>query len=365
MAIYTVKRGDTLSSIARQHGIGSWQALYNDPSNVAFRAKRPNPNLIFPGDQINIPGTGPMAGAAGAAKGQAGIGANAAKSPMPYPAQAAAKLPGDPPDYRMAIIDGTGPGDDREYSESMKNSFCKQLGNALEHKKIGRYWRGPGAAGTEVDEEAAAAAGYLLAMHDTNPNLRLMLAGYSRGGSAAIMAAEILEKQNVPVDALFLFDAVARHIYSGGEVIPKNVHFSRHARRELNWHMVLKYEGTFSDVGGVVNMSNPMRPSFGNTGLTWRGDGDHLPAKPFKGTHGALGGVGWGFVPEDIACQKAVAKWMNEQLASRHAWHGLKSIPPAPAKAAKVGAVELVTGWAIDVLMLLKHEKNLSKAGTS
>ena len=55
MAIHTVKRGETLSGIARQHGLKSWQEIYNHPSNAGFRTKRPNPNLIHPGDQINIP----------------------------------------------------------------------------------------------------------------------------------------------------------------------------------------------------------------------------------------------------------------------------------------------------------------------
>jgi hypothetical protein len=51
---YSVQRGDTLSAIARRHGI-TWQQLYNHPDNAEFRRKRPNPNLIFPGDVVMIP----------------------------------------------------------------------------------------------------------------------------------------------------------------------------------------------------------------------------------------------------------------------------------------------------------------------
>lgn len=51
---YTVKPGDTLSAIARKHGM-SWQDIYNHPDNADFRRKRPNPNLIYPGDVIMIP----------------------------------------------------------------------------------------------------------------------------------------------------------------------------------------------------------------------------------------------------------------------------------------------------------------------
>jgi hypothetical protein len=53
--IYTIKYGDTLSKIARIHGLSSWKELYYHPSNKVFREKRPNPNLIYPRDQINIP----------------------------------------------------------------------------------------------------------------------------------------------------------------------------------------------------------------------------------------------------------------------------------------------------------------------
>jgi hypothetical protein len=33
----------------------TWQDLYNHPFNAAFRLKRPNPNLIYPGDVVMIP----------------------------------------------------------------------------------------------------------------------------------------------------------------------------------------------------------------------------------------------------------------------------------------------------------------------
>jgi hypothetical protein len=51
---YTVKPGDTLSAIARSHSM-TWQDLYNHPDNAAFRRKRPNPNLIYPGDIVMVP----------------------------------------------------------------------------------------------------------------------------------------------------------------------------------------------------------------------------------------------------------------------------------------------------------------------
>lgn len=48
---YTVKSGDTLSGIAKQFGISSWQTLYNTNRTVVGS----NPNKIFPGQKLTIP----------------------------------------------------------------------------------------------------------------------------------------------------------------------------------------------------------------------------------------------------------------------------------------------------------------------
>ncbi len=53
---YTIKSGDTLSKIAKEAGIPDWKTIYNDPQNADFRKKRPDPDKIFPGDKIWIPG---------------------------------------------------------------------------------------------------------------------------------------------------------------------------------------------------------------------------------------------------------------------------------------------------------------------
>ncbi|MBN1575053.1 MAG: LysM peptidoglycan-binding domain-containing protein [Chitinispirillaceae bacterium] len=52
---YTIKSGDTLSKIAAEAGLPKWQIIYNDPQNEPFRKKRPDPDLIYPGDTIWIP----------------------------------------------------------------------------------------------------------------------------------------------------------------------------------------------------------------------------------------------------------------------------------------------------------------------
>ena len=48
---YTVRSGDTLSKIARAHGLSSWQALY-----AANRDRIRNPNVVYVGQLLTIPG---------------------------------------------------------------------------------------------------------------------------------------------------------------------------------------------------------------------------------------------------------------------------------------------------------------------
>ncbi len=52
---YVVKKGDSLSRIAARQGLPSWRMLYDSPDNAAFRRRRPNPNLIQPGDVLILP----------------------------------------------------------------------------------------------------------------------------------------------------------------------------------------------------------------------------------------------------------------------------------------------------------------------
>lgn len=55
MPMHTVAQGECLSSIAKTQGFSDWRTIYNHPSNADFRKLRPNPNVIFPGDQLFIP----------------------------------------------------------------------------------------------------------------------------------------------------------------------------------------------------------------------------------------------------------------------------------------------------------------------
>jgi hypothetical protein len=52
---YVVQPGDYLSKIAHEHGYPDWRTIYDHPQNADFRRRRPNPNLIYPGDQLFLP----------------------------------------------------------------------------------------------------------------------------------------------------------------------------------------------------------------------------------------------------------------------------------------------------------------------
>jgi hypothetical protein len=52
---HTVGPGENLSLIARKYGLKSWKDIYRYDANSDFCNKRPNENLIFPGDVVVIP----------------------------------------------------------------------------------------------------------------------------------------------------------------------------------------------------------------------------------------------------------------------------------------------------------------------
>lgn len=57
---HIVVEGENLSTIAQAEGFRDFRKLYDAQENAALRAKRPNPNLIFPGDEVVIPDRKPV-----------------------------------------------------------------------------------------------------------------------------------------------------------------------------------------------------------------------------------------------------------------------------------------------------------------
>lgn len=264
-------------------------------------------------------------------------------------------------DTYFAVIDGTGVWNDVDYRSGMAMSFCTQIATAKGLAVNGpicngfyaQYQRGPSTDGYTTKDKGLNAYRFLLAKKKLDPAGRIMLAGYSRGGSAAIIAAEEFDRSGVAVDAMFLFDPVARTATtSAGEIIPKNVAYVAVASRLIDDAMVRKYDGKFTKVGKAVagsgllktllptahrlvdvssklvsDWSHPLRPGFGKVGVEYMGTGWYR-AKTFPGSHGALGGVGWKNVDEDAGCQGDVAEWMSDRFAEVAVHFTLRSTSP-------------------------------------
>ncbi len=222
----------------------------------------------------------------------------------------------------MAIIDGTGPYSNSKYEASMSQSFCSKL--ALGLGPNAAYMRGPSGEGYRINERAAWAADKLTTFRRSNSATRLMLAGYSRGGSAAVIAATMLSEQGVEIDAMFLFDPVARHLSADSSVIPGNVKAAWIARRIIGAKEMDKYD--YSLLGDLAG-HNPVRNWFGTT-ATKAAPNVQVTADSFLGSHGALGGVGWTHVNEDAQCQVNVAKFVNTGLQASAVPIQLQPDPP-------------------------------------
>jgi hypothetical protein len=52
---HTVEQGEWIGSIAKEYGFYDWRKIYNAPENADLRRVRPEPNLLYPGDQVFIP----------------------------------------------------------------------------------------------------------------------------------------------------------------------------------------------------------------------------------------------------------------------------------------------------------------------
>jgi len=168
----------------------------------------------------------------------------------------------------MAIlfgIDGTGPSSDSEYATGFKYSFVNQMCGTT------NYRRGPSALGGGLEDAMSAGVDYVVKALSCVIDKRVLLTGYSRGALGAVVIAKRLQKRNISVDAMVLFDCVDRYLYADGETIPNNVAEVLHIRRDP---------------------AARSRMSFGSDGAKHLAPTKYTE-KFYFGTHGAMGGTYW------------------------------------------------------------------------
>ena len=152
------------------------------------------------------------------------------------------------------VVDGTGDLGDGDYAVAMAGSHCNMI--YYMNKTNARYWRGPSmldlvkrtsAIADNVHEEIMRnefPSALLAPGQRQSPKTPIYLAGYSRGGAAVVMVAGMLARREIPVAAMFLFDAVDRRTTSGGDLakIPGNVQKCFHAVRNEGAEVVMQSE---------------------------------------------------------------------------------------------------------------------------
>lgn len=96
---------------------------------------------------------------------------------------------------------------------------------------VAEYIPGPSSHPKGVMPTATIAMQRAILLHKIHKADGLILAGYSRGGAAAIVAAQLLEKAGITVDYMALFDAIERDPSVDSDRIGANVLAAVHARR--------------------------------------------------------------------------------------------------------------------------------------
>lgn len=239
----------------------------------------------------------------------------------------------------LACVDGSGPGDKKEYARTMARSFVKEIVDSSPEPGAKKcYLQGPNALSMKVEfgwmvrvtySQVSVLASDVVAFVRANwhPGERVFLAGYSRGGAAVIEAARRLKSQlpKLRIDAMFLFDAVERDLATFAGTIPSNVAHAYHAVNDRStlsrWYFYNL--GVFRDCGSRIEPPGQLETATfyathaGMGGLPWTGDHPMRPDPGF-GPHGPIG-PGPVYVPtitreQDETGSRAVRQWMWTRL---------------------------------------------------
>lgn len=173
-------------------------------------------------------------------------------------------------------IDGTGgdpiPGFGRNgrYDEVFKDSFVRRI---CANRADAQYNRGPLMLGGLLPEAVANGKNFIAtSRQQRGTDEPILLTGFSRGGLGVLIIARDLQRQNIPVEAMLLFDAIDMFAPTDVVTVPTNVRNVYHARSRAdagsreNWRK--------KDCGG-----NPHSPQV------------NYVERAFRCTHGAMGGT--------------------------------------------------------------------------
>jgi len=179
----------------------------------------------------------------------------------------------------LGAVDGTSELQDDPYEIEFANSHVKKLANMEGHRwSKAFYHRGPYVMGTETAAYAELVYKDLVGKWKAGEAKAIFLAGYSRGGAAAIeIAMWLKQRENIPVECLILFDAVDRTNTLGS--IWNNTPIASTVKQVIYAQR---------DVWGTLS-----RLSFGNCGLTTENPAVPVIPRKFFATHGGMGGVPW------------------------------------------------------------------------
>jgi hypothetical protein len=175
-------------------------------------------------------------------------------------------------------IDGTGddwlgsndPSRNKHYDDEFANSFVKRI--CARHSANTIYFRGPGflPANNGLLEAVWKGRDFILSKRRAGVNEPILLTGYSRGATAAVNIAKVLDRQKLDVKAMLLFDCVDR-AGANPDPIPNNVKNVLHVMR---------------------SPESGSRGSFGHAATEWAPPTLYKSAI-FTCTHGGMGGVPW------------------------------------------------------------------------
>lgn len=208
-------------------------------------------------------------------------------------------------------IDGTdyhvlpGKSRDESYDAEFENSFVSRMCKR-EPTPNKQYFRGPLLLGGPLESIVTEGHTFIHNRQQAGVNEPILLTGYSRGATAAVNIAKVLDRQKLDVSAMLLFDCVDR-AGANPDPIPNNVKNVLHVMR---------------------SPESGSRGSFGHAATEWAPPTLYKSAI-FTCTHGGMGGVPWtvpagqspnNFIDEGFPDYKTNVTYAQDARGAERVW---------------------------------------------